>query len=78
MSSRLPFLPPNHPLHYSSGVIFSNGNIWKQQRRFALSTLKYFGFGKKSLEPVILEEFTHCAQEIRAYKGKHYTETILN
>ncbi|KAK5616252.1 hypothetical protein CRENBAI_015160 [Crenichthys baileyi] len=52
------------------GVIFSNGNIWKQQRRFALSTLKYFGFGKKSLEPVILDEFRHCAQEFRGYKGK--------
>ncbi|XP_054908575.1 cytochrome P450 2J6-like [Poeciliopsis prolifica] len=52
------------------GVIFSNGNIWKQQRRFALSTLKYFGFGKKSLEPVILDEFRHCAKEIRGYKGK--------
>ncbi|XP_008405248.1 cytochrome P450 2J6-like [Poecilia reticulata] len=52
------------------GVIFSNGNIWKQQRRFALSTLKYFGFGKKSLEPVILDEFTHCAEEIRGYRGK--------
>uniref|UniRef100_A0A3B5LVD7 Uncharacterized protein n=1 Tax=Xiphophorus couchianus TaxID=32473 RepID=A0A3B5LVD7_9TELE len=58
------------PFSLSSGVIFSNGNIWKQQRRFALSTLKYFGFGKKSLEPVILDEFTHCAEEIRAYKGK--------
>ncbi|MEQ2241509.1 hypothetical protein ILYODFUR_026058 [Ilyodon furcidens] len=52
------------------GVIFSNGNIWKQQRRFALSTLKYLGFGKKSLEPVILDEFRHCAQEFRGYKGK--------
>ncbi|KAM4574935.1 cytochrome P450 2J6-like [Fundulus diaphanus] len=52
------------------GVIMSNGNIWKQQRRFALSTLKYFGFGKKSLEPVILDEFTHCADELRSHKGK--------
>ncbi|KAM4738448.1 cytochrome P450 2J6-like [Anableps anableps] len=52
------------------GVIFSNGNIWKQQRRFALSTLKDFGCGKKSLEPVIQDEFIHCAQEFRSYKGK--------
>uniref|UniRef100_A0A3B5LR47 Uncharacterized protein n=1 Tax=Xiphophorus couchianus TaxID=32473 RepID=A0A3B5LR47_9TELE len=62
------------PFSLSSGVIFSNGNIWKQQRRFALSTLKYFGFGKKSLEPVILDEFTHCAEEIRAYKEKVQAE----
>lgn len=67
-------LPWNHLVHYSSGVIFSNGNIWKQQRRFALSTLKYFGFGKKSLEPVILDEFTHCAEKIKAYKGEHCTQ----
>uniref|UniRef100_A0A673ABA9 Cytochrome P450 2J2-like n=1 Tax=Sphaeramia orbicularis TaxID=375764 RepID=A0A673ABA9_9TELE len=54
---------PGLPLHddtfHGLGVVFSNGNTWKQQRRFALSTLKYFGFGKKSLEPVILEEFTY-------------------
>uniref|UniRef100_A0A673ATH9 Cytochrome P450 2J2-like n=1 Tax=Sphaeramia orbicularis TaxID=375764 RepID=A0A673ATH9_9TELE len=57
--------------------IFSNGNTWKQQRRFALSTLKYFGFGKKSLEPVILEEFTYVAKEISAYKGKPFNPHLI-
>uniref|UniRef100_A0A3B4X561 Cytochrome P450 2J6-like n=2 Tax=Seriola lalandi dorsalis TaxID=1841481 RepID=A0A3B4X561_SERLL len=51
------------------GVVFSNGSIWKEQRRFALSTLRYFGLGKRSLEPVILDEFTHCANEFRGNKG---------
>ncbi|XP_059196405.1 cytochrome P450 2J6-like isoform X1 [Centropristis striata] len=62
---------------HGQGVIMSNGNIWKQQRRFALSTLKYFGFGKKSLEPTILEEFTYCAKVLNSYEGKqlnpHFT-----
>lgn len=58
-----------HPVYFPSGVAFSNGNVWKQHRRFALSTLKYFGFGKKSLEPVILGEFAHCAKYICNNKG---------
>ncbi|MED6241896.1 hypothetical protein ATANTOWER_029586 [Ataeniobius toweri] len=65
-----PQLPLQDEIAHGLGVIFSNGNIWKQQRRFTLSTLKYLGFGKKSLEPVILDEFRHCAQEFRGYKGK--------
>uniref|UniRef100_A0A3Q1GU49 Uncharacterized protein n=1 Tax=Acanthochromis polyacanthus TaxID=80966 RepID=A0A3Q1GU49_9TELE len=62
---------------FQSGVLFSNGHIWRQQRRFALSTLRYFGFGKKSLEPVILEEFTHCAEEFRSYKGKPFNPHLV-
>ncbi|XP_051802856.1 cytochrome P450 2J6-like isoform X5 [Acanthochromis polyacanthus] len=58
------------------GVITTSGHIWRQQRRFALSTLKYFGFGKKSLEPVILEEFTHCAEEFRSFKGKPFNPRV--
>ncbi|KAF7203083.1 cytochrome P450 2J6 isoform X2 [Nothobranchius furzeri] len=67
-----PFLTLQNEVAGGLGVIFSNGNIWKQQRRFALSTLRYFGFGKKSLEPVILDEFTHCAEEFRGFKNKPF------
>ncbi|XP_051803638.1 cytochrome P450 2J2-like [Acanthochromis polyacanthus] len=61
---------------FQSGIIFNNGHKWRQQRRFALSTLKYFGFGKKSLEPVILDEFTHCAEEFRSSKGKPFNPRL--
>ncbi|XP_068175789.1 cytochrome P450 2J6-like [Antennarius striatus] len=70
---------PSRPMRkefvHGRGLISSNGNMWKQQRRFALSTLKYFGFGKKSLEPVILEEFLHCAKNIA--KGKPFAPHLI-
>lgn len=67
-----PDLPLMMEITHGLGVGFSNGHIWRQQRRFALSTLKYFGFGKRSLEPVILDEFTHCAKDFNSYKGKPF------
>jgi Cytochrome P450 len=39
-----------------AGLIFNDGDAWKSHRRFSLKTLKDFGFGKKSLESVLLEE----------------------
>uniref|UniRef100_A0A3Q1HK00 Uncharacterized protein n=1 Tax=Anabas testudineus TaxID=64144 RepID=A0A3Q1HK00_ANATE len=67
-----PDLPLQDDLFQRRDIIFNNGNIWKQQRRFALSTLKYFGLGKKSLESVIRDEFTHCAKVFSDYKGKPF------
>ncbi|XP_068563308.1 cytochrome P450 2J6-like [Cebidichthys violaceus] len=64
-------------INHGRGVIFSNGNIWKQQRRFALLTLKYFGFGKKSLEPIILDEFTYCAKDFNSHKGKPFDPHLV-
>lgn len=55
---------------FSSGIIFTNGHMWKQQRRFALFTLKYFGVGKKSLEFSILDEFTYLTKELAKHKGR--------
>ncbi|XP_056268961.1 cytochrome P450 2J2-like [Pseudoliparis swirei] len=74
-----PDLPLLQEISQGLGVLFSNGNLWKQKRRFAISTLKHFGFGKKSLEPNILEEFSYCAKEFKSHKGKAFdSHLILN
>uniref|UniRef100_A0A8C2ZCV1 Cytochrome P450 n=1 Tax=Cyclopterus lumpus TaxID=8103 RepID=A0A8C2ZCV1_CYCLU len=59
------------------GIIFSNGHMWKQQRRFALFTLKYFGVGKKSLEFSILDEFMYISKEIANHKGKPFNPHLI-
>uniref|UniRef100_A0A672ZAW2 Cytochrome P450 2J1-like n=1 Tax=Sphaeramia orbicularis TaxID=375764 RepID=A0A672ZAW2_9TELE len=66
-------------LLYSTTISYYiiSGDLWKQQRRFALFTLRNFGLGKKSLEPVILDEFAHCAQEITGYKGKPFNPHLI-
>ncbi|KAG5275643.1 hypothetical protein AALO_G00122960 [Alosa alosa] len=52
------------------GVVTSNGYLWRQQRKFVLFTLKYFGVGKKSLESAILDEFIHLSRDIEELDGK--------
>ncbi|KAL8188159.1 UNVERIFIED_CONTAM: hypothetical protein K2H54_062240 [Gekko kuhli] len=45
-----------------SGIAFSSGHIWKQQRKFGLVTLRKLGLGKKGIEHKIHEEAYHLAQ----------------
>ena len=43
------------------GIIFPDGYLWKEQRRFAVKTLKLLGLGKHSLEKHIeIETFEVC------------------
>ncbi|CAG0919875.1 unnamed protein product [Notodromas monacha] len=46
------------------GIIFSNGELWKQNRRFTLKTLRDYGFGKKKMEGTIYEEFNILLEDI--------------
>ncbi len=36
-----------------TGIFFSNGKEWQEQRRFALKNLRDFGFGKLSMEELV-------------------------
>ncbi|XP_072028132.1 cytochrome P450 2J4-like [Amphiura filiformis] len=54
------------------GGFMSSGNSWKEQRRFALKTLRSFGVGKRSFEANISEEVKCLANEISSLEGKAF------
>ncbi|XP_074077402.1 cytochrome P450 2J2-like [Macrotis lagotis] len=67
-----PHLPIRSRIFKSLGLVMSNGQEWKHQRRFALMTLKNFGLGKKTLEDRIREEARYLIEAIREEKGKPF------
>lgn len=44
------------------GIIFPDGNLWREQRKFAVKTLKQLGLGKNSLEHHIEIETTEVCK----------------
>ena len=52
------------------GLLFNDGQGWKSQRRYALKTLKDFGFGKKGLEGVLVEEADRMGEYFREQEGR--------
>ncbi|XP_059813489.1 cytochrome P450 2C9-like [Hypanus sabinus] len=58
------------------GIIFGEGESWKQMRRFTISTLRDFGMGKRSIEDRILEEASHLRDLIQSFEGRPFDATI--
>uniref|UniRef100_A0A671NC66 Cytochrome P450, family 2, subfamily AE, polypeptide 1 n=1 Tax=Sinocyclocheilus anshuiensis TaxID=1608454 RepID=A0A671NC66_9TELE len=79
-----PYFPIVDKLSKGKGLIMSSGHMWRQQRRFALATLKYFGVGKKTLENFILQECRFLCDSIQTERGlpfdpQHFvTDAVAN
>ncbi|XP_023145810.2 cytochrome P450 2F3-like [Amphiprion ocellaris] len=59
------------------GLGISNGERWRQLRRFTLTTLRDFGMGRKGMEEWIQEESQHLEAHIRSLKGQPFEPTFL-
>ncbi|KAI6238768.1 (pine wood nematode) hypothetical protein [Aphelenchoides fujianensis] len=59
----------------SYGIIDTSGDLWREQRRFALKTLRDFGFARNRQEQQILDEvetiFAHLNRNIEAGIDEH-------
>lgn len=52
------------------GLLTSDGNFWKDHRRFTITLLRDCGVGKLSIEPRIIEEVNAFILELKALNGK--------
>uniref|UniRef100_A0A3Q1I3B2 Cytochrome P450, family 2, subfamily Y, polypeptide 3 n=2 Tax=Anabas testudineus TaxID=64144 RepID=A0A3Q1I3B2_ANATE len=59
------------------GLIISNGERWRQLRRFTLTTLRDFGMGRKGMEEWTQEESKHMRDQIETYKAKSFDPTFV-
>uniref|UniRef100_H3BY93 Cytochrome P450, family 2, subfamily AD, polypeptide 2 n=1 Tax=Tetraodon nigroviridis TaxID=99883 RepID=H3BY93_TETNG len=75
-----PVVPLFHVVFKGIGIALSNGYMWKKQRKFANTHLRYFGEGQKSLENYIQVESNFLCDSFKDEQGKPFDpqHTITN
>ncbi|XP_056608080.1 cytochrome P450 2K1-like [Triplophysa dalaica] len=57
------------------GILFANGESWKEMRRFALTNLRDFGMGTRGSEEKIIEEIQYLKEEFLKFDGEAFDTT---
>uniref|UniRef100_A0A6I8SB94 Cytochrome P450 2K1 n=1 Tax=Xenopus tropicalis TaxID=8364 RepID=A0A6I8SB94_XENTR len=65
-----PFVPILDDIFHGYGIPFSNGENWKEMRRFTISRFRDFGVGKRTMEDKITEESVCLIKEMEVLKDE--------
>ncbi|KAL7842710.1 hypothetical protein SRHO_G00243990 [Serrasalmus rhombeus] len=65
-----------HRLMRGYGLVISNGDRWRQLRRFTLTTLRDFGMGRRKIEHWIQEESEHLRNSLKETKSAPFDPTF--
>ncbi|KAM9358237.1 cytochrome P450 2J2-like [Symphorus nematophorus] len=72
-----PIIPLFHATFKGLGIALSNGYLWKKQRKFANTHLRYFGEGQKSLEKHIDVESSFICEAFKDEQGKPFNPQYI-
>ncbi|CAJ1075063.1 cytochrome P450 2K1-like isoform X1 [Xyrichtys novacula] len=64
--------PIIHDLKLTYGIVFANGDTWREMRHFALTNMRDFGMGRKACEEKILQESQWLINLIKEKNGKAF------
>ncbi|KAG8228076.1 hypothetical protein J437_LFUL009048 [Ladona fulva] len=70
------FMVDHRTMGVRRGVIFTDGEEWKEQRRFALRNLRDLGLGKRSMESMIREEALELVSRLTEMGKKAGSEGV--
>ena len=60
----------NYHSIYIVGILFNDNNAYRNQRRFIHRTLRDFGFGKATLENILISEADHIVDHFQSLNGR--------
>uniref|UniRef100_A0A8C6XUS9 Cytochrome P450 family 2 subfamily W member 1 n=1 Tax=Naja naja TaxID=35670 RepID=A0A8C6XUS9_NAJNA len=68
-----PPIPIFLEIQHGNGMFFSIGEMWKDTRRFTLTTIRDLGMGTSLIEGKMLEELNFLVEKVNSFKGEPFS-----